>query len=120
MDDATHVQYDEVLASITAVLFFGVPNHGMQIESLLSMVHNQPNEDLIRTLRHDSDLLIQQSERFLKNFQGKRRGIDFNRIELFSFYETQTSPTAQEVRILMRVVDFSVLNHFRRSKARGK
>lgn len=98
MIDAKHVEYDEILASLTGIHFFRVPNHGMDIESMLPMVQGQKNEDFIRTLRHDSELLLGKSERFLKQFQGKRREIDFNLVEIFSFYETQASPTAQKVR----------------------
>lgn len=98
MMDAEQPRDEEVLKSITGILLFGVPNQGMEIESLLPMVQNQPNESLIRTLRHNSERLIEQSQQFLKRFQGEWRGIDLDIVKIFCFYETRRSPTAQKVR----------------------
>lgn len=98
MLDAGQVHDEDILKSIRGILFFGVPNQGMKIESLLPMVQNQPNENLIRTLRHNSERLIEQSQQFLKRFQGEWRGIDLDIVKIFCFYETRRSPTAQKVR----------------------
>ena len=71
------------------ILFFGVPNQGMDISSLLAMVHGQPNLHFLSTLSKDGGLLHGLIERF-------RTIIHFQDSKIYSFYETDMSPTAQE------------------------
>ncbi|KAL5349520.1 hypothetical protein ACLOAV_005815 [Pseudogymnoascus australis] len=51
-----------------AVIFFGVPNRGLESSSLNSMVKGQPNEDLVRNLHPDSSFLSLLHQRFLDKF----------------------------------------------------
>ena len=61
----------------------------MDISSLLAMVHGQPNIHLLSTLSRDGGLLQGLIEKFrtIFNYQDSR---------IYSFYETDMSPTAQE------------------------
>ncbi|RDW58335.1 hypothetical protein BP5796_12265 [Coleophoma crateriformis] len=70
-------------------LFFGVPNEGMDIASLIPMVEDQPNEAFLHTLHPESELLRKQSRQFQEIFNSPATTI-------FSFYETKTSPTAKK------------------------
>ena len=71
------------------ILFFGVPNQGMDISSLLSMVHGQPNLHFLLTLSKDGGLLQNLIEKFQATFA-------FQDSHIYSFYETDMSPTAKE------------------------
>ena len=73
-------------------MFFGVPNRGMDIESLRPMVSRQPNESFLINLGRDSELLSMKSEIFRKSF-------NFEASVVLSFYETEYSPTAIPVCI---------------------
>lgn len=75
---------------IRAILFFGVPNQGMDIKSLVPMVGNQPNRYLLESLGKDSDILTSLQRAFESAFQSRDS-------QVFSFFETQRSPTAIEV-----------------------
>ncbi|RDW57492.1 hypothetical protein BP6252_13752 [Coleophoma cylindrospora] len=70
-------------------LFFGVPNEGMDIASLLPMAEDQPNEAFLHTLHPESELLRKLSRQFQEIFNSPATTI-------FSFYETKTSPTAKK------------------------
>ncbi|KFZ13994.1 hypothetical protein V501_03431 [Pseudogymnoascus sp. VKM F-4519 (FW-2642)] len=50
------------------VIFFSVPNRGLESSSLNSMVKGQPNEDLVRNLHPDSSFLSLLHQRFLDKF----------------------------------------------------
>ena len=77
-----------MLNSIREVIFFGVPNRGMEMEQWLPMVKGQPNERLIRLLSPGSQYLIDLDEIF--------NGIsNVRNLRLVSFYETQRSQTAE-------------------------
>ena len=71
------------------ILFFGVPNQGMDISSLLSMVRGQPNLHFLSTLSKDGGFLQSLIEKFQTTFT-------FQDSHIYSFYETNTSPTAKE------------------------
>lgn len=55
--------------SIYGALFFGVPNNGMDISSLIQMVKGQPNEALVHSLGKESQILRNQSRDFPKAMQ---------------------------------------------------
>lgn len=78
------------LNSTYGALFFGVPNQGMDISSLIPMVKNQPNRHFLESLGKESDLLRKQSRAFPKAFP-------FKDSEICCFYETLGSRTAIEV-----------------------
>ena len=73
--------------SIYGILFFGVPNQGMDISSLLAMVGSQPNLPFLTMLSKDSGSLQGLVERF-------RTVFDFQDSEIISLYETYASRTA--------------------------
>jgi hypothetical protein len=76
---------------ITGILFFGVPNDGMDIESLIPMVNNQPNRLLVDSLDAINPQILRLQRR---NFS---KVLERNSLEIFCFYETLLSPTAAKV-----------------------
>lgn len=72
------------------LLFFGVPNRGMDIESLQAIVGDRPNRYLLESVGQYSDLLLQQDGQFGSTFP-------FQDSPVFSFIETRPSPTAVKV-----------------------
>jgi hypothetical protein len=78
------------LKATYAILFFGVPNHGMEIKSFVAMAEDQPNRYLVETLGKVSEVLRAQWEKFPKIF-------DFRDSVIISFYETEMSQTAEKV-----------------------
>ena len=79
-----------LLSSIYGALFFGVPNQGMDIESLIPMVENQVNQALLHSLGSESQVLRGQRREFQKAFDSRES-------KIVCFYETVTSPTAIKV-----------------------
>ena len=79
-----------ILEATRSVLFFGVPNDGMDIESLIPIVSGQPNEAFLRALGPNSRILREQRERF-------ETVINHKVLEVICFYESQASPTAIQV-----------------------
>ncbi|KAI9862990.1 MAG: hypothetical protein M1813_004163 [Trichoglossum hirsutum] len=77
-----------ILMSCYAVVFFGVPNRGLNIPSLTSMVSGQPNEDLVRNLNPSSPFLGLLHEMFYRHFV-------FDDSQIVCFYETQETPTIE-------------------------
>ncbi|KAI9692467.1 MAG: hypothetical protein M1822_006698 [Bathelium mastoideum] len=87
MQDDSHDQ--RMLKTVFGALFFGVPNHGMDITSLRTMVRGQPNEHLVTQLGPDSDIL----DRLATDFE---RVFNFSDSRIACFCETALSPTAVE------------------------
>ena len=84
------------LNSISGIVFFGVPNDGMSIESLIPIVGDQPNRFLLESLSSvNSQILYLQKKNFFKVSTQMT-------LEMFCFYETQESPTAKKVRLALR------------------
>ena len=79
---------DCILSSIKMVFFFGVPNRGMHMSHLLSMVKGQPNETLIQLLSPNSDYLSSLNYHFSGIAQ-------IRTIRLVYAYETKLSRTTQ-------------------------
>src|SRR5450432_3231514 len=82
-----------MLDSVYGGMFFGVPNLGIDVESLVAMVKGQPNQALLHSLGKGSHLLRNQSQEFPKAFHYRDSAI-------YYLYETMTSPTAQKVCII--------------------
>src|SRR5579871_5426711 len=74
--------------SCYAVIFFGVPNRGIKISSLASMVKGQPNEQLVRDLGPNSGFLNHLHDMFYRRFT-------FDDSPIISIYELQTTPTIE-------------------------
>lgn len=84
----------DILKSTTALLFFGVPNHGMNSEQLTAIVEGQPNQSLVRDLQVDKD---HEPSQFLQTLAQRFKDYaehhpDF---EIIAFYETEMSPTLE-------------------------
>lgn len=77
---------------IQGVIFFGVPQTGMDIASLRFMAGNSPNRALIESLNQsNSQILDTQRQDFIAATEKK------GHFEIFCFYETRESPTAMQV-----------------------
>ncbi|UKZ84350.1 uncharacterized protein TrAFT101_000261 [Trichoderma asperellum] len=74
--------------SCYALLFFGVPNRGLNNLSLMSMVKGQPNESLVRDLDESSRFLSSLHERFNAYFT-------FDNTHVLSISETKHTPTVE-------------------------
>lgn len=73
--------------SCHAVQFFGVPNNGLEVASLISMVKGQPNSNLIADLKGGSQFL-----RLLDMFW---EGFKVRDTRVVSINETKPTPTVQ-------------------------
>ncbi|KAH0556219.1 hypothetical protein GP486_005853, partial [Trichoglossum hirsutum] len=76
-------------ASTCGILFFGVPNQGIDISSLIPMVMDQPNMLFLMSLGKESGYLRDRHRAFCKAFTSRDT-------KIISFYETEESPTAQK------------------------
>ena len=76
---------------IFGALFFGVPNNGMDIGSLVPMVNNQPSRFLLESLSAITSQVLRLQEKSFATFLGQTA------LNLFCFYETRLSPTAAKV-----------------------
>ncbi|KAK8191143.1 uncharacterized protein BKA78DRAFT_313503 [Phyllosticta capitalensis] len=88
-------QETEILKSVQALFFFGTPNQGMDISSLVAMVHGQPNEDFLRSLGKESQEL-QRLEEMWDDIVSGPQTVSKN-LKIYSFYETLRSPTAVQM-----------------------
>lgn len=82
------VEDKSIFYSIYGILFFGVPNQGMDISSLLAMVGSQPNLPLLTMLSKDAGVLQELIEKF-------RTVFEFKDSVIISLYETHASRTAR-------------------------
>ncbi|OBT66968.1 hypothetical protein VE03_04238 [Pseudogymnoascus sp. 23342-1-I1] len=89
MHNESHDGFD-ALKFVYGALFFGVPNQGMDIKSLIPMVKSQLNEGFLNSISTTSDLLFKQCREFPKAF-------NFPESRIMCFYETQASPTATKI-----------------------
>ena len=76
---------------VSGILFFGVPNDGMNIESLIPMVNDQPNRFLLESLNAMNSQILALQRRNFSKILGRT---DF---DMFCFFETELSPTAAKV-----------------------
>lgn len=81
-----------IFTSCYGLLFFGVPNRGLSIESLKSMVKGQPNSRLVKDLDPRSTTLRLLHEAFSDYFT-----LEDSRI--ISIYETKETRTAVVIRL---------------------
>lgn len=84
-------EHDSFISSIKGLLFFGVPNEGMDIQSLRQIVRGQPNEELLKSLEKGSRELRYRSQTysyFFKNYLDP---------PVAFFYENKLSNTAIQV-----------------------
>ena len=76
--------------STYGILFFGCPNQGMNITSLVPMCNNSANLPFLLSLGPSSERLRQLCRDFPLKFS-------FTDSRIVSFYETKMSPTAIKV-----------------------
>lgn len=74
------------------MLFFGVPNTGMNINHLRPMVTGRPNESFILNLAQNTESLRILSRAFRESF-------DFDDSEIILFFETEYTPIPAYVSI---------------------
>lgn len=84
--------YTRIVEATYGFFFFGVPNLGMAIESLVPMVGDQPNRSFLETLGRNSALLRCHQEQFWAVFRSSR-------VQILGFYETKLSRTACDVSV---------------------
>lgn len=77
----------QISRCVTGILFFGVPNEGLNHESLREAVKNQRNKVLLRELTEGSGYLTTLKTNFQKLLEEK----DYR---IVSFYETQDTAIA--------------------------
>ncbi|KAI1744083.1 hypothetical protein F4680DRAFT_444115 [Xylaria scruposa] len=82
------VEDKAIFTSCFALLLFGVPNRGMDNESLMAMVRGQPNEAIVRELSPSSRFLSELHRQFNKIFT-----LDGSTI--ISWYETKGTATIE-------------------------
>ncbi|KAF4302999.1 hypothetical protein GTA08_BOTSDO08663 [Botryosphaeria dothidea] len=107
MSDSAEKSYRDILhRALKGIVFFGVPNQGMNISSLLPMVGSNANLHLLSTLGDKfnatflhSPFLQDQAQRFQAILDHAPPHHPFTQTRatpLVSFYETKLSPTAVE------------------------
>ncbi|KAL6406794.1 Protein SERAC1 [Ilyonectria robusta] len=80
-----------LLRAVRGIAFFGVPNDGMDISSLIPMAGDGPNRFLLESInRINSQILTMQQREFYKALGEEGEA------EIICFYETVESPTAQK------------------------
>ena len=98
----------KIAKSCSALIFFGVPNLGLQHDELISIVEGQPNEVLIRDPVVDpyssepSPLMKRISSQFSEHYKHLRYVV--------LYFETQQSPTV-EVERPSRLLTKLILTH---------
>ncbi|EHK49999.1 hypothetical protein TRIATDRAFT_261370 [Trichoderma atroviride IMI 206040] len=80
-----------LIRAIYGVVFFGTPHDGMNITSLIHMAGgSSPNRFLIESLNRDNSQVLTIQQRDFHKALGEKGSA-----EIFCFYETLESPTAQ-------------------------
>ncbi|MCJ1394781.1 hypothetical protein MMC18_007661 [Xylographa bjoerkii] len=82
------LSYHDTRLATGGIIFFGVPNQGLDTSFVRAIVHNQANEDLINEMRANSPLLLDMRRDFNEAFPFRDSAIVY-------VYETKKSPTAQ-------------------------
>ncbi|UKZ83246.1 hypothetical protein TrVFT333_011053 [Trichoderma virens FT-333] len=80
----------KLIRAVYGVIFFGTPHDGMDISSLIPMVGDGPNRFLIESISRINSQIISIQQRDFHYALGEK-----GNSEVFCFYETLESPTAQ-------------------------
>ncbi|KAK1569875.1 P-loop containing nucleoside triphosphate hydrolase protein [Colletotrichum navitas] len=83
--------HHKLLQAVYGVVSFGVPHDGMEIRSLVSMVGDGPNRELVGSLNQINSQILSIQQRDFHRALGAK-----GQTEVFCFYETQDSPTAKQ------------------------
>lgn len=89
----------DIFRATSAFIFLGVPNRGLNIEQLKTMVKGQRNENLVSDLGIESQFLGLLHDTFCELFS-------LQNFRIISVYETKLSRTV-EVRTVHQWVDIS-------------
>ncbi|KAK0611700.1 hypothetical protein B0T14DRAFT_440669 [Immersiella caudata] len=81
----------QLIRAIYGIVFFGVPHDGMDISSLIPIVGDGPNRFLIESISRINSQILSIQQRDFHTALGNKGGC-----EVFCFYETLESPTAQQ------------------------
>ncbi|KAM0259327.1 hypothetical protein ACHAQJ_003358 [Trichoderma viride] len=81
----------KLIRAVYGVVFFGTPHDGMDISSLIPMVGDGPNRFLIESIGRINSQILSVQQRDFHNALGDQGGS-----EVFCFYETEESPTAEQ------------------------
>lgn len=80
-----------LLNAISGIVFFGVPHDGMDIDGLKQMLGDRPNRLLVESVSHNNSSVLTRLRRdFAKLLD------EFNKIDIFCFYETELSHTPSQ------------------------
>ena len=77
--------------AVYGVVFFRVPHDGMDISSLIPMAGDGPNRSLIDSIGQNNSQVLSTQQREFQTALGAKGDS-----EVFCFYETLKSPTAQQ------------------------
>ncbi|KAL7917378.1 hypothetical protein ACQKWADRAFT_324692 [Trichoderma austrokoningii] len=81
----------KLIQAVYGIVFFGVPNHGMDITSLVLMAGDGPNRFLIESINFHNSQILDILHRDFQVALGKQ-----GESEIVCFYETERSPTAKQ------------------------
>ncbi|KAL7948816.1 hypothetical protein V8C42DRAFT_312410 [Trichoderma barbatum] len=90
LSSSTNPDDQKLIRAVYGVIFFGTPHDGMDVSSLIPMVGDGPNRFLIESISRINSQIISIQQREFHNALGKKGDS-----EVFCFYETLESPTAQ-------------------------
>jgi len=79
---------------ISGILFFGVPNDGIDMASLIPMVNDQPNRFLLESLNAMNSQILDRQKRDFSTVVTRAS------FDIFCFFETELSPTAAKVSMI--------------------
>jgi hypothetical protein len=78
----------ELAQSCIGILFFGVPNQGLNSDSLISLVKGQGNKQLLQELSNPSKYVLNLVNEFSRCYDHVMR----KRCIIVSFYESKDTP----------------------------
>lgn len=85
--------FERLYRAIHGIIFFGVPHAGMHIDGLRKMALNNANVVLIESLGDKSSAILGNLRQQFDELIHSPRQLD-----IFCFYETETSPTPALVK----------------------
>ncbi|KAF6842214.1 kinesin light chain [Colletotrichum musicola] len=89
--NSTAEDQQKATRAIYGIVFFGVPHDGMDISSLIPMVGDGTNRELISSISQLNSQVLSMQQRDFRKALGPE-----GNTEIFCFYETEQSPTAQK------------------------
>jgi len=80
----------DILSSCVGLFFFGVPNRGLDLNSLRTLVRDQKNADFLGNLSEGSEFLKFAHDYFARAVETELEGC-----QIVSFYETKDTPSVE-------------------------